>query len=87
MGREDNSPAREAIDSGSAELIDRALRGEEVVITRRGRPDAELRPISQAVERITLMAIDWLAERRVGRRMPREDAVAVVRRMRDGGKT
>jgi prevent-host-death family protein len=70
-----------------SELIDRALRGEEVVITRRGRPVVELRPISQAVERITLKAIDWLAERRVGLWMPREDAVAVVRLMRDGCKS
>jgi prevent-host-death family protein len=28
-------------------LIDRVLRGEEVVITRRGRPVAELRPASR----------------------------------------
>jgi prevent-host-death family protein len=28
-------------------LIDRALRGEEVVITRRGKPVAELRPASR----------------------------------------
>jgi prevent-host-death family protein len=70
-----------------SELIDRALRGEEVVITRHGRPVVELRSISPAVERITLKAIDWLAERRVGRRMPRDDAVAVVRSMRDGCKS
>jgi len=67
-----------------AELIDRALRGEEVVITRHGHPVVELKPISPAVEPITPKAIDWLAERRVGRRMPREDAAAVVRSMRDG---
>lgn len=28
-------------------LIDRALRGEEVIITRRGKPVAELRPASR----------------------------------------
>jgi prevent-host-death family protein len=30
-------------------LIDRGLRGEEVVITRRGKPVVELRPASQRV--------------------------------------
>jgi prevent-host-death family protein len=70
-----------------SELIDRVLRGEEIVVTRHGRPVVELRPISPAVERITQKAIDWLAERRVGRRMPRKDAAAVVRSMRDGCKS
>ena len=69
-----------------SELIDRVLRGEEIVVTRHGRPVVKLRPISPAVERITLKAIDWLAERRVGRRMPRKDAAAVVRSMHDGCK-
>jgi hypothetical protein len=36
-----------------------------------------------AVESITPAAVDWLAQRRVGRRMPREDAAALVRKMRD----
>jgi prevent-host-death family protein len=66
-----------------SELIDRALKGEGVVITRHGRPVVELKPISRAAEPITPEAIDWLAARRVGRRMPGEDAAALVRRMRD----
>jgi prevent-host-death family protein len=66
-----------------SELIDRALKGEGIVITRHGHPVVELRPISRSSKPITRDAIDWLVERRVGRRMPREDAAAAVRRLRD----
>jgi prevent-host-death family protein len=66
-----------------SELIDRALKGEGVVITRHGRMVVELKPILAPVEPVTPQAIDWLAERRVGRRMPREGAAALVRRMRN----
>ena len=66
-----------------SQLIDRALKGEGVVITRHGRPVVELKPIVAPAKPITSQAIDWLTERRVGRRMPREDAAALVRRMRN----
>jgi prevent-host-death family protein len=66
-----------------SELIDRALKGEGVVITRHGRPVVELKPIVPAAKPITTAAIDWLAQRRVGRRAPRENAATLVRRMRD----
>ena len=46
-----------------SELIDRALKGEGVVITRHGRPVVELKPISPAAEPITPEAIDWLDQR------------------------
>ena len=47
-------------------LIDRALEGEEVVITRRGQPVAELRPVQRlpAPPRGTL---EWLRSRRDAR--------------------
>ena len=64
------------------ELIDRALKGESVVITRHGRPVAELRPIPKPVGKISAAALDWLAVRRVGKRAD-EDAGAFVSRMRD----
>jgi prevent-host-death family protein len=64
-------------------LIDRALKGEGVVITRHGRPVVELKPVAPAAAPITQDAIDWLVQRRVGRRMPREGATKLVRRMRD----
>ena len=66
-----------------SELIDRALKGERVVITRHDRPVVELKPIPPAAKPITPEAIEWLAQRRVGRRPPREDAATLVRRMRD----
>ena len=66
-----------------SELIGRALKGEGVVITRHGRPVVELRPIPPAPKPITPKAIDWLDQRRVGGRVPREDAATLVRRMRD----
>jgi prevent-host-death family protein len=63
-------------------LIDRALKGEGVVITRHGRSVVELKPISPIAEPITPEALDWLTQRRVGRRMPREDAAVSVRKIR-----
>jgi prevent-host-death family protein len=66
-----------------SELIDRALNGEGIVITRHGHPVVELKPILPTAGPITPEAIDWLRDRRVGRRMPREDAAALVRKMRE----
>jgi prevent-host-death family protein len=67
-----------------SELIDRAMNGEPVVITRHGRPVVELRPVKPAAKPLTSEAIDWLVQHRVrGRRKPREDAATLVRRMRD----
>jgi prevent-host-death family protein len=64
-------------------LIDRALKGEGVVITRHGHPVVELTPVPPAAKPITAEAVDWLRQRRVGRRVPREDAAATVRKVRD----
>jgi len=66
-----------------SELIDRALDGEGVVITRHGRPVVELKPVAKTVKPITPETLDWLKQRRVGRRLPREDAVTTVRKLRD----
>jgi prevent-host-death family protein len=66
-----------------SDLIERALKGEGVVITRHGRPVVELKPISRSAKPITAEAIDWLVERRVGQRQPQEDATALIRKMRD----
>jgi prevent-host-death family protein len=43
-----------------SELIDRALRGEGVVITRHGTPVAELRPIPAPPRPVTTADIEWL---------------------------
>jgi antitoxin (DNA-binding transcriptional repressor) of toxin-antitoxin stability system len=59
-------------------LIDRALEGESVVITRHGRPIVELTPVPPAPQPITPEAVDWLIRLRVGR------AYAARRCCRDG---
>ena len=66
-----------------SDLIDRALDGEGVVITRHGRPVVKLTPISPPPKRMTPNIVDTLVHQRVGRRMPRENAVAAVRKLRD----
>jgi prevent-host-death family protein len=48
-------------------LIDRALEGEEVVITRHGRPVAELRPATARVSRDRAAMLVWLRKRREAR--------------------
>ena len=76
------------------ELIDRVLQGEPVVITQDGRPLVELKPITQAPDSAvtrcpprgtTAEALKWLESRRLRLAPGAEDAVAIVRRMRDEG--
>lgn len=67
-----------------SELIDRALDGEAVVITRHGNPVVELKPVAKSPRRrITDADIDWLDQHRVGRKMPKLDAGRLVSQMRD----
>jgi prevent-host-death family protein len=68
------------------ELIDRALNGEDVVITRHGRPVATLKPIPEPVRPMSTDDLDWIAARRVKTRGVTEDAAALVSRMRDEGE-
>lgn len=79
-------------ESQLSELIDRALDGEPVVITRHGRPVVELRPVAEAIRRptdvnrprrITAADLEWLRSRRLKLASGAEDAVTVVSRMRD----
>ena len=65
-----------------SELIDRALKGEDVVITRHGAPVVELRARAPHPKRITKESLDWIKARRVGR-ISDEDAGSFVSRMRD----
>ena len=76
-----------------SDLINRALRGEGVVITRRGQPVVELKavrpatkPAPQSPQPITKADIEWLRARRVGRLSPDKDAAELVREMRDEGE-
>jgi prevent-host-death family protein len=65
-----------------SKLIDRALKGENVVITRRGQPVAELRPVSKPAKPITPQALDWLKERRESRPPVKTDSGTLVSRLR-----
>lgn len=65
------------------ELIKRAEKGEDVVITRHGQPVAEIRPIQPPPKVVTDADLDWLAERRRGRGKSKVDAGTFVSRMRD----
>ena len=69
-----------------SKLIDRALRGEGIVITRRGQPVVELKPVRPVPRPITEADIEWLRARRVGRTMPKTDAGTLVSEMRDEGE-
>ncbi len=72
----------QARDQFSA-LIDRALNGEEVVITRHGHPVVELKAVVQQGRPMTEEDIQWLRQRRVGRRIEGLDAGQFVSDMRD----
>ena len=58
-------------------------RGEDIVITRHGRPVAELKAIPPRAKPVTPADLDWLAARRLGRRLPDEDAGTFISKMRD----
>jgi prevent-host-death family protein len=65
------------------ELINRALGGEGVVITRRGQPVVELKPVKPSPRSMTEADWQWLHENQVPRLDPTKDAVELVREMRD----
>ena len=69
------------------ELIARAERGEEIIITRHGREVVRISALEPLPDlpskRITQDDIDWLDKHRVGGVMPEEDAGTFVSRMRD----
>ena len=61
-------------------LIDRALQGEEVVITRHGKPVAELRPAGrQTVAPVATYA--WLRSRRHARPVVHLTSVEVLKQL------
>jgi antitoxin (DNA-binding transcriptional repressor) of toxin-antitoxin stability system len=66
-----------------SDLIDRAQQGEAVVITRHGKPVAELRALRAPGRAMTHADLEWLDQHRVPRRNSVEDAGALVSRMRD----
>lgn len=67
-----------------SKLIDLALKGERVTITRHGAPVVELRPAQKVPKPITQADLDWLATHRIEPVRPLgEDAGDLVSRMRD----
>ncbi|MGH6949878.1 MAG: type II toxin-antitoxin system Phd/YefM family antitoxin [Vitreimonas sp.] len=70
-----------------SELIDRAEKGEGVVITKHGRPVAEIRSVAARRPRpMTAADLEWLDRVRVGKKMPKLNAGQLVSRMRDEGE-
>ncbi|WP_330084059.1 type II toxin-antitoxin system prevent-host-death family antitoxin [Methylocystis iwaonis] len=63
-------------------LIDEALSGETVTITRHGKPVVELRP-SESCERMSRAEIESLRRRRAVRPPLGENADTLIRRIRD----
>ncbi|MBV8094686.1 MAG: type II toxin-antitoxin system prevent-host-death family antitoxin [Acetobacteraceae bacterium] len=66
-----------------SELIDRALSGEDIVITRHGRPVVELKPVHAQTRPVSASDLEWLVARRVGTGCVRGNAGALVSTMRD----
>ena len=67
-----------------SKLIDEALAGEAVTITRHGKPVVELRPASElGAGRLSPELIDGIAARAKTLPSLGEDAVDIIRRMRD----
>lgn len=64
-------------------LIDQALQGEHVVITRHGNPVVELRPVQKPGRPMTAADVAWFDAHRVGKITPPLDAGTEVSRMRD----
>jgi antitoxin (DNA-binding transcriptional repressor) of toxin-antitoxin stability system len=64
-----------------SDLIDRALEGEEVVISRHGRPVAELRRLHRDARAGALTAYDWLRQRRAERPSVAVSSVTLLREL------
>lgn len=66
-----------------SELIDRALRGEGIVITRHGQPVVELKAVPKSAKPVTAADLDRLAAHRAHLTPARTDAGTLVSAMRD----
>jgi prevent-host-death family protein len=66
-----------------SKLIDRAIEGDSVVITRHGHPVIELKPLSAPRRPMTDADMDWLKARRVGRKRPKLNAAELISGIRD----
>lgn len=64
-------------------LIDEAIEGKPVTITRHGQPVVEVRAAAGKRRQLTNEGLDWLAHRRVGRKPAKIDAATLISKMRD----
>jgi prevent-host-death family protein len=79
MGKHSIAEARDNL----SKLIDRALEGEDVVLTRHGQPVVTLKPVKPTPGPLTRESLEWLRAIRVKPKRITEDAATLVRRMRD----
>lgn len=82
---QDCPPAEVSVAEAKAhlsELLDRVERGEEIVITRRGKPVAKVSGLRRKLE-----PIDWDEIDRIRESMPFQEtpSVELIRQMRDEG--
>ncbi len=66
-----------------SDLIDRAMKGEPVVITRHGTPVVEIKAVGHQGRPMTKADVDWLMENIAEPSVPDDDPVSIVERMRD----
>jgi len=64
-------------------LIDRALEGETVVITRHGHPVVEIKPVKTPARASREEKLAWLDANRVRLTRKKIDTQAILRQMRD----
>jgi len=64
-------------------LIDRAIKGDNVMITRHGQAVVELRPVAERGRSMTDEDLEWLKAHRAGRKPPKLNAAALVSQIRD----
>jgi prevent-host-death family protein len=66
-----------------SKLVDETLNGQQVTITRHGKPVVELRPAASAGGRTTKETLDWLRKCRESLPSFDGDTVALIREMRE----
>ena len=65
-------------------LVDEALSGQPVTITRHGKPVVHLTPAQPVPKVMTKADWDWLAKQRASRPTLTKSAAEIIREMRDG---
>ena len=67
-----------------SKLVDEALTGEPVTITRHGKPVVHLTPAQPVPKVMTKEVVEWLEKRRATRPRLKVNAVDLIRAMRVG---